>query len=80
MVEYKQGKENKVADALSRQEEWDHLPQTSEASCLFMISFPYPSCIDELKDSYMQDSTVQNLIQQVKSGVNVPKHYTVLND
>ena len=51
MVKYKKGRENKVTDALSRREELAHVTPLNEGS-LFLISFPFPSWIEELKLSY----------------------------
>ena len=56
VVEYKQGCENKVADALSRRSDLASTDQTTVSlvtpSSLCLISFPCPSWIDELKASY----------------------------
>ena len=51
MVEYKKGHENKVINALSRREELGDVTLLNEGS-LFLISFPFPSWIEELKLSY----------------------------
>lgn len=47
IMEYKNGKENKVADALSRQHESNNI----EGS-LAVITFPTPIWIEELKVTY----------------------------
>lgn len=57
MVEYQKGCENKVADALSMRSdsafEGSVNPTPSDFdSALFFISFPCPTWIEELKDSY----------------------------
>ena len=58
MVEYKKGHENKVIDALSRREELGDVTLLNEGS-LFLISFPFPSWIEELKLSYQLLPKVQ---------------------
>ena len=57
VVEYKKGCENKVADALSRRSDPSceasvSLSVFASHPTLFLISFPCPSWIEELKDSY----------------------------
>ena len=57
MMEYKQGCENKVVDALSRRsdsvfEDPDALNPFVNSPSLFLISFLCPSWIMELKASY----------------------------
>ena len=76
VIDYKKGKENVVADALSRKtgiEDLDDQQELSEAvsslfcidfrvdttSSLFLISFPNPTWIEELKASYQEDAEVQ---------------------
>lgn len=49
-ISYKKGKENKVVDALSCIEEQLEVVEGS----LTMISFPNPSWIEELKNSYRE--------------------------
>ena len=67
-VEYKTGVENKVADALSRNKDWEQENiSDSKFSMLFFISFPNPTWIDILKDIYQQDPELQSLIQAVQS-------------
>jgi hypothetical protein len=60
-IEYKKGKENKVADALSRVFEDPSLPE--EATC-FMLSFPTPTWLEELKQSYTTDPEAMLLLQR----------------
>ena len=85
MVEYKKGCENKVVDALSRRS--DPACEASVSSSvsashptLFFISFPCPSWIEELKDSYKQNPKLQQLLQQFKSGSNYLRLFSLHND
>ena len=57
VVEYKKGCENKVADALSKRSDSAYEASVSPSvsashPTLFLVSFPCPSWIEELKDSY----------------------------
>ena len=83
MVAYKQGCENKVADALSRSEESVSEDSTSVhpagLASLFLISFPCPSWIEELKASYQHSTKVQQLLHQLKSGFSGPKFFSLHN-
>ena len=78
MVEYKKGGENKVADALSRREESVDVTQLNEGS-LFLISFPFPSWIEELKLSHQLLLEVPKLFQDLQSGSSGPKHFSLRN-
>jgi len=78
VVEYKKGGENKVVDALSRREESVDVTQLNEGS-LFLISFPFPSWIEELKLSYQLLLEVQKFFQDLKSGSSGPKHFSLHN-
>ena len=81
IVEYKHGKENLVADALSRREDTrDVDANCSEVGNLCIISFPTPNWLDDLKASYFTDPTIQQTIQAIKSGQNVPVGFTFCND
>ena len=83
MVEYKQGCENRIADALSRRsksasvDQFTNRPVTSSSLCL--ISFPCPTWIAELKASYQSDPAVQLLFQQLQDGSNGPKFFSLHN-
>lgn len=46
-IEYKKGKENKMADALSRKKE-----EEEKVVCCAMVTFPFPLWVGELKQSY----------------------------
>ena len=64
MVEYKQGCENKVVDALSRRCEDSAVSNFDVVSpCLCLISFPSPSWIEELKATYQSSPVMQQLLQ-----------------
>ena len=63
LIEYKKGKENKATDALSRRLEdstssLNLLPLTEHKkdARLYLISFPYSTWLNLLKDSYKSDS------------------------
>ena len=77
MVEYKQGCENKVDNALSRREESvsedSTLVHPASLASLFLISFPRPFWIKELKASYQHSAEVQQLLHQLQSGFSGPK-------
>ena len=59
MVEYKKGKDNLVADALSRKVETKACSLNgdlgSQDGALCMISFPSPAWLIDLKTSYAMD-------------------------
>ena len=96
IIDYKKGKENVVADALSRQVkrgqfdsvgavlnrvelvDFDASSVSKRVHCdhsdfslfcldiccgLFLISFPYPTWLEELKSSYSTDADVQAILQ-----------------
>ncbi|XP_042965413.1 uncharacterized protein LOC122299304 [Carya illinoinensis] len=60
-ISYKKGKENKVADALSRKME----DQISPAGVLAMISLPNPEWIEDLKASYRDSVEMVDLITRI---------------
>lgn len=70
-MEYKKGRENKATDAFSRRligldqlmdGDADELAVGTEGGCLFLISFPCPTWLAVLKDSYKEDEEHQKLI------------------
>ena len=68
MMEYKQGYEKKVANALSRRSnsvsvDPDALNPFVNSPSLFLISFLCPSWIKELKASYQLSTEIQQLLQ-----------------
>ena len=88
VVEYKQGKENKVAYALSRKEETDlkteierkiaFLKAQAQGS-LFTISFPSLTWLEELQASYEEDDAVKDLLGRLQDGEDSEGHYTLKN-
>ena len=81
IVEYKHGKENLVANALSRREATGDVDVAcGKEGTLCIISFPTPNWLDDLKASYITDPTIQQTIQALKSGQNVPVGFTICND
>ena len=85
MVEYKKGCENKVADALSKRSDSAYEASISPSisashPTLFLVSFPCPSWIEELKDSYNHNLELQQLLQQLKFGSNYPRFFSLHND
>ncbi|XP_040988925.1 uncharacterized protein LOC121236540 [Juglans microcarpa x Juglans regia] len=69
-VNYKKGKENLVADALSRRNE-------EEQAALAMISFPTPLWIEELKESYSLCSKFSKIVTKLQQGEEAPKHFSI---
>jgi hypothetical protein len=59
VVEFRAGRENLVADALSRQED------TTEKGTLWAIYTPIVNWADQLKDSYKTDPEIQTIMQQL---------------
>ena len=84
IVKYKHGKENVVADALSRKDEnllgASIEPSASTVGTLCMISFPTPTWLADFKYSYAFDPTVQNIVQAIQFGQVAPKGFTLCND
>ncbi|XP_075655198.1 uncharacterized protein LOC142625421 [Castanea sativa] len=70
VVEYKKGMDNKVVDALSRRsDDNSELGQPSDSqksSCLFLLFVPDPTWLSTLKESYVQDQSLQQLIQSIQ--------------
>lgn len=57
VVEYKKGHDNKVADALSRRCEEEEAMAT-----LSVVSYPTLEWLIELKESYVNDHVMMNLV------------------
>jgi hypothetical protein len=64
VIEYKKGQENVVADALSQHDQLNALTTVT------------PTWIDDIKNSYSQDTHCLNLIAQGTAGTTLPKKYT----
>jgi hypothetical protein len=81
VVEYKKGKENVVADALSRQANSELMleidkagrMQKNEGPMLWNISFPSPTWLIELKQGYEEDDSTKELLQALLTGQNQDK-------
>ena len=67
-IEYKQGKENTVADALSRKH------KSSEEACAAM-STAVPTWMYEIADSYINDPKCTQLLQELAAGTTDNPHY-----
>jgi hypothetical protein len=65
-IKYKKGKENRAADALSRQ---DHNISAN--------SIVQPAWIAKIEQSYVGDITYTNLLQQVSVNLEATQHYSV---
>lgn len=74
VVEYKQGRENKVVDALSRRHEGEE-----ELGEFAAISFPIATWLENLKLTYPQDSQIQDFLGQLQEGKLDPLKYTLVN-
>ncbi|XP_040988952.1 uncharacterized protein LOC121236569 [Juglans microcarpa x Juglans regia] len=70
LLEYKRGRDNKVADALSRKSE-------EESATLALISFPTPLWLEELKQSYAFSSDITNLVVALQQGQQVSKEFSL---
>ena len=79
VVKYKKGNDNRVANALSRQIEFQsklsQLSGSPKTCCLFLLSVPDPTWLDLLKDSYSQDVSIQQIIHSIQDGAS-PKDFT----
>ena len=77
MVEYKKGRENRVANALSRVQPSDD--SLDQHSSLYLISFPFPLWLDLLKDSYNSDVVYQELLSKLADSTLTPASYSLQN-
>jgi hypothetical protein len=67
---YKKGKDNVVADALSRKHE--------EEGSIFSLSFIVPDWLQAVRQEWLQDPKSSHLIQQLQSKAPAPPGYTWL--
>lgn len=65
VIEFKKGRDNSVADALSRQS--DGLSDRDECS-ISIISFPTPTWVSDLKNSYLSDPYTTELLDTLQCG------------
>jgi hypothetical protein len=72
--EFKKGWDNKVADALSRQSEYQLDPTDVSIS---LISFPTPTWVVDLKSSYQSDQQALDLLGTFQSGAAIPKEFSL---
>jgi transposase InsO family protein len=86
VVEYKQGKENKVADALSRKEDTDLKTEVEKETAylqaqthghLCAISFPSLTWLDDLRASYVEDKELKSLVSRLQASGEGEGHYTL---
>ena len=84
IFEYKKGKENKAADALSRKEEGSKLQpvdafvqSSKDVGSLFLISFPYPTWLTILKDSYHEDVEYWLLLTSLSSSPSNSSNFSL---
>jgi hypothetical protein len=69
---YKKGKENVVADSLSRKYE--------DEGSLFSLSFILPNWLQAVRQEWLQDPKSLQLIQQLQSSAPTPPGYSWLHD
>jgi hypothetical protein len=74
VIEFKKGRDNKVADALSRQAE--SRPDQADIS-IFLISFPTPTWVTDLKSSYQSNQQALDLLNALQTGVASPKGFSL---
>jgi hypothetical protein len=74
VIEYKKGKENKVADALSCK--FEDVPEIDTLS-ISLISFPTPDWIEDLKASYLQHPDSKELLLKLQQGLLGPKGFVL---
>ena len=79
VVEYKKGKENLVAGALSRKVEIEDFSHDGDdiQGVLCMVSFPTPTLLTDLTASYGSDQKVQGTFQAFQLGKEVPKGFSI---
>ena len=67
-ITYKKGKDNLVADALSRTVD-DH-------ASLSAISMPIPNWLESFQKGYLNESSLSQAIQQLASNPSLVPHYS----
>lgn len=84
---YKKGKENKAADALSKILEASDTSMSQsvdedvvQQASLFLISFPYPTWLAILKDSYKVDDEYQQLFSNLADYSSSSIGFSLKND
>jgi hypothetical protein len=75
IIEFKSGRDNKVADALSRQE--DDSGSAQEEFLVSLISFPTPDWIYDLKSSYTGDKKTQAVLDDLRNGIPTSSGFTL---
>ena len=71
-IVYKKGKENVVSNALSTKFEDD--------GSIFALSLPNHSWLEEVRQEWMDNTTIKQLIQRLQIDTNPPKGYTWTQD
>jgi hypothetical protein len=78
-IEYKKGKENTVADALSRQfpdDEMEHQNNNPISAC-HQTTLIIPKWISEVQDSYVNDTDCTKLLQELSIDEASNNHFTL---
>ena len=78
-LRYKKGAENRVADALSRRDEWLQESEKSSAGLLMAVSMITPMLIQEIMHSYTEDPYVQELLTLISVDVHEPSLWHNVN-
>ena len=85
-MEYKKGKENNATDALSRKEEASAMQpgdgfvsSSLDVGSLFLISFPCPTWLTILKDSYNEDAEYQQLFTSLFGSSSNSSNFSLQN-
>lgn len=79
VIEYKRGKENQVADALSRLHEPREMDTLDSQAKFYvcLLSFPTATWITQLKDTYLHDLDTHQLLLSLQQGLSTPRGYTL---
>jgi hypothetical protein len=78
-IEYKKGKDNSAADALSRQfqDEDTELQLSSFEPTCHQITVSVPKRLQEVQESYAGDEECTKLIQELTIDVNIQTNYSL---